>query len=74
MKDYSTIKLKALGDRDGPQTLRDQFAMAVLPSIYEYAMFDAQHGSGLFQDKNWRIGLAMDAYAMADAMLEARKK
>lgn len=27
-----------------------------------------------FPDENWRIGIAMDAYMMADAMLEVRNK
>lgn len=26
-----------------------------------------------FPDEHWRIGVAMDAYAMADAMLKARE-
>ena len=46
-------------------TLRDYFAakamQAGLTTIAEYP------------DENWRVGLAMDAYAMADAMLKARK-
>lgn len=46
-------------------TLRDYFAakamQANLTVIRE------------FPDENWRMGLALDAYATADAMLEARK-
>lgn len=53
-------------------TLRDYFAAKVLPSVYSSAMADASEGSGLFSDPGWRIGLAMDAYAMANAMLIAR--
>lgn len=45
-------------------TLRDYFAAkalaAVLPTITE------------FPDENWRVGVALDAYMMADAMLAAR--
>lgn len=55
------------------KTLRDEFAMKVLPSIYTVAILEAQEGSGLFSDENWRYGLALDAYKMADAMLQARK-
>lgn len=54
-------------------TMRDYFAAKVLPSIYSSAMAEASEGSGLFSDPGWRIGLAMDAYAMADAMLRARE-
>lgn len=46
-------------------TLRDYFAAKALPTCL--ASCDE------FPDENWRIGVAMDAYAMADAMLAARK-
>ena len=54
-------------------TLRDYFAAKALPSVYDSAIVDASQGSGLFSDPDWRIGLALDAYAMADAMLKARE-
>lgn len=54
-------------------TLRDYFAAKVMPAIYEVAMIEAADGSGLFKDDDWRMGLAIDAYAMADAMLKARE-
>lgn len=45
---------------------RDYFAakamQAILPTITE------------FPDENWRIGVALDSYAMADAMLKAREE
>lgn len=53
-------------------TLRDYFAGKVLLSVYSSAMDDAANGSGLFKDPDWRIGLAQEAYFMADAMLRAR--
>ncbi len=56
------------------KTLRDEFAMKVLPSIYKMACLDEREGSGLFSDENWRYGLALDAYMMADAMMQARKE
>ena len=54
-------------------TLRDYFAGKALPSVYSSAMDDAANGSGLFKDPDWRIGLALEAYSMADAMLRARE-
>ena len=54
--------------------LRDYFAAKALPAIYTTAMQDAREGSGLLQYDDWRTGLAIDAYAMADAMLKARGK
>lgn len=54
-------------------TLRDYFASKVMPAIYEVAMIEAADGSGLFKDDDWRMGLAIDAYAMADVMLKARE-
>ncbi|HET8693566.1 MAG TPA: hypothetical protein VFM33_02750 [Aquabacterium sp.] len=66
-------------ESDGPtvmptvgMSLRDYFAVKVLPNIYSTAMVEAAEGSGLFSDPGWRMGLALDAYAMADAMLKAR--
>lgn len=53
-------------------TLRDYFAAKALQSVYSNAMLEATQGSGLFSDENWRIGIALDAYAMADAMIRAR--
>jgi hypothetical protein len=52
-------------------SLRDYAAIKVLPAIYA----DAMKGdvSGLFSSPDWRIGLALDAYKMADAMLKARE-
>jgi len=50
--------------------LRDEFAKAVLPACYEEAI-EAFKRAG-FPDENWRVGVAFDAYQMADAMLVAR--
>ena len=54
-------------------SLRDYFAAKVLPSVYADAMKEASEGSGLFSIPDWRVGLAMDAYRYADAMLKARE-
>lgn len=48
-----------------PVDLRDYFAAKAMQTCL------AQCEE--FPDENWRIGVAMDAYAMADAMLAARK-
>lgn len=54
-------------------TLRDYFAAKALPAVYATAMEEAKEGSGLFQHDDWRVGLALDAYMMADAMIKARE-
>jgi hypothetical protein len=56
----------------GGMALRDYFAAKALPAIYIEAMQEAREGSGLFSHEDWRVGLALDAYTMADAMLKAR--
>lgn len=52
-------------------TLRDYFAAKALPAIYSEAMAEYET-TGLFSYPDWRTGLALDAYEMADAMLKAR--
>lgn len=59
--------------QDTGMTLRDYFAAKVMPAIYEVAMIEAAGGSGLFQNEDWRMILANDAYAMADIMIKARE-
>ncbi|MDR7094133.1 hypothetical protein [Hydrogenophaga laconesensis] len=59
---------------DQGMSLRDHFAGCALPAVYAEAMQDARDGSGLFSDPEWRVGLALDAYTMADAMLKARNQ
>ena len=55
-------------------TLRDYFAAKAMPAIYADAMKEQAKGSELFSHPDWRVGLALDAYAMADAMLKAREE
>jgi len=51
--------------RSTGMTLRDYFAAHILPEIY----------SQLHEfPEDWRLGLAKDAYKMADAMLKAREQ
>ena len=54
-------------------TLRDYFAAQVLPAIYE-EHFNGIRNKEYQLDPDWKLGLALDAYEMADAMMEARKK
>ena len=61
------------GFSDG-MTLRDYFAAKALPSVYAHAIEEAEQGSGLFNCADWRVGIALDSYSMADAMLAARVK
>ena len=49
---------------DPGMTLRDSFAaQAIGPLLQQIETYP---------DENWRLGIAIDAYAMADAMLAAR--
>lgn len=65
------------GHQDGPNTwqfpgmtLRDYFAAKAMPSCYaEYCAYANSHG----YSEDWKMGVALDSYAMADAMLKARE-
>lgn len=51
-------------------TLRDYFAVKVMPACYaEYRTHEDSQGF----DEGCKMRLALDAYAMADAMLKARE-
>ena len=52
-------------------TLRDEFAGQALLVCYAEACREFEK-TGF--PEYWKLGVALDAYAMADAMLEARKK
>lgn len=52
------------------ELLRDEFAKAALPTCYESVIKTLENEG--FPDENWRVGVALDAYQMADAMLVAR--
>ena len=51
---------------DPGMTLRDYFAARAIVPLLEK--------NEVYPDENWRIGIAIDAYAMADAMLVARER
>lgn len=50
-------------------TLRDYFAAKAMPSVYSGYCESARK---LGFDEDWELGVAIDAYRMADAMLKAR--
>lgn len=60
------------GVREG-MTLLDYFAAEVIPSVYTKYMVAWRNGEHSGCD-GWRFNLAMDAYNIASAMLEVRKK
>ena len=52
-------------------TLRDYFAAKAMPSFYkDYA--ECARNTGW--DEDWQMGIALDAYKLADAMLKARNQ
>lgn len=53
-----------IGTTSKGMTLRDYFAAKAMEVDYKLA----KH----FTDPDWRYGIALDAYKMADAMLKAR--
>ena len=53
-------------------TLRDYFAANALPAVYAEFWRGVVAREYRFSE-DWRDGLALDTYALADAMLKARK-
>ena len=55
---------------DAGMTLRDYFAAKAMPACCaEYCT----HANTRGYDEDWKMGIALDSYAMADAMLKARE-
>ena len=51
-------------------TVRDYFAAKAMPACYaEYCA----HANTQGYDEDWKMDVALDSYAMADAMLKARE-
>lgn len=50
----------------------DEIALQLLPSVYSQAIQNSKE-SGLFQHSDWRVGIALEAYILAEALLEAKK-
>lgn len=55
-------------------TLRDYFAAKAMPAVYRDFWDDVRAGRNDCVPEYWKMGIAIDAYAMADAMLAARTK
>ena len=53
-------------------TLRDYFAVKAMPAVYRDLWDDVRAGRNNGVTEEWRIGVAIDAYSMADAMLAVR--
>ena len=51
---------------DPGMDLRDYFAAQAIGPLLQQVE--------TYPDENWRMGIAIDAYAMADAMLSARER
>ena len=58
---YSGLELT-----DPGMSLRDYFAAQAIGPLLRQ--------NETYQDENWRLGIAIDAYAMADAMLAVRER
>ncbi len=58
---------------DFGMSLRDYFAAKAMPAIYRDLWEDLRAGKGAVPDHEWPMGVAKDAYRIADAMLKARK-
>lgn len=54
-------------------SVRDYFAAQIIPSVYEEYWRTVRAGES-FPEADWKRGIAGDAYAIADAMLQAREK
>jgi len=57
---------------DPGMTLRDYFAAKALPAAYRDLWDDVRAGRTDRVPEDWRFGVAVEAYKMADAMLKAR--
>jgi hypothetical protein len=62
-KNYQAFVPMATGYSEG-MTLRDYFAAKAMQVVL--------YQCDCFPDEDWRMGAALDSYAMADAMLKAR--
>lgn len=54
-------------------TLRDYFAAKALPAVYKDFWDDVRAGRHGSAPEDWTMGVALGAYALADAMLRARE-
>ena len=77
LRQYAAIKLRVPNsgtdwlDEMIRESLRDELAAKGMPDCYaEYCA----HANVRGYEEQWQIGIAMDSYAMADAMLKARDR
>lgn len=54
-------------------SLRDYMAAKAMPAVYRDFWDDVRAGRNDCVPEGWKMGIALDAYAMADAMLAARE-
>lgn len=54
-------------------TLRDYLAAKAMPAVYRDFWDDVRAGRNDCVPEDWKMGIALDAYGMADAMLAARE-
>ena len=76
LRQYAAIKLRVPNsgtdwlDEMIRQSLRDELAAKVMPDCHaEYCA----HANVKGYEEQWQIGIAMDSYYVADAMLKARE-
>lgn len=62
---------KKEGERGYGMSLRDYFAAEALPAVYAETCRESVISGWA---ENWKVGVALEAYQMADAMLAARAK
>ena len=62
------------GDMRDPvgMTLRDYFAAKAMPAVYRDLWDDVRAGRTGRVPEDWRFGVAVEAYELADEMLKAR--
>lgn len=55
------------------QTLRDKFAMNLVPTILS-EFFTSMRNKEVSCPEDWMVGVSIDTYRLADAMLDVRLK
>lgn len=67
----ASIKSQAFPDENNyGMSKRDYFAARAMTALMEHFLVEKLH----LVDNHWMSGVAMDAYAMADAMLKEREE
>ena len=66
LSDTESVRIETVSD----MTLRDYFAAKAMPAVYRVCIENGAVATG----PDWRVGIALDCYAMADALLAARSE